>query len=95
MTDDQIKMMVANNEHLAAANLVLSQELTRVRWQHQQTVKQLHQRIEQAESRYQRDVHGLNNEGDVIGGEPAGGYINDLRHALRRVQELESVRASS
>ena len=34
-------------------------------------------RIMGLESQYQRDVWGLNNEGDPIGGEPAGGYAND------------------
>ena len=34
-------------------------------------------RIVELESRYQRDVYGLNNEGDPIGGDPAGGYAND------------------
>lgn len=44
-----------------------------------------------AEDRYQRDVLGLNNEGDPIGGEPAGGYKNDV---ARLTAELEAVRAS-
>lgn len=34
-------------------------------------------RIVELESQYQRDVFGLNNEGDPIGGDPAGGYAND------------------
>ena len=34
-------------------------------------------RIMGLESQYQRDVWGLNNEGDPIGGDPAGGYAND------------------
>lgn len=34
-------------------------------------------RIQQLEDRYQRDVYGLNNEGDPIGGDPAGGFAND------------------
>lgn len=34
-------------------------------------------RIAELESQYQRDVYGLNNEGDPIGGDPAGGYAND------------------
>jgi hypothetical protein len=33
-----------------------------------------------AENKYQRDVYGLNNEGDPIGGEPAGGFANELAH---------------
>lgn len=43
--------------------------------------------------KYNRDVYGLNNEGDPIGGDPAGGYANDnarLRARLRA--ELESAR---
>lgn len=47
-------------------------------------------RIVELESRYQRDVWGLNNEGDPIGGEPAGGYANDnarLRAELAALKE--------
>ena len=34
---------------------------------------------------YDRDVYGLNNEGDPIGGDPAGGIAPDRdRHAGRR-----------
>lgn len=43
---------------------------------------------------YQRDVYGLNNEGDPIGGEPAGGYANDnarLRAELAAIKAQEPV----
>ena len=33
--------------------------------------------IAKRDAKYQRDVYGLNNEGDPIGGDPAGGYAND------------------
>ena len=49
-------------------------------------------RIVELESRYQRDVYGLNNEGDPIGGDPAGGYANDnarLRAELATIKEQE------
>lgn len=39
--------------------------------------------------KYDRDVYGLNNEGDPIGGEPAGGYANDN---ARLRAELEAAR---
>lgn len=51
-------------------------------------------RIDELESRYQRDVYGLNNEGDPIGGEPAGGYANDnarLRAELAAIKAQEPV----
>ena len=51
-------------------------------------------RIDELESRYQRDVYGLNNEGDPIGGEPAGGYANDnarLRAELSALKAQEPV----
>lgn len=34
---------------------------------------------DEAIDKYQRDVRGLNNEGDPIGGDPAGGYENEVR----------------
>ena len=49
-------------------------------------------RIMGLESQYQRDVWGLNNEGDPIGGEPAGGYANDnarLRAELAAIKAQE------
>ena len=49
-------------------------------------------RIVELESRYQRDVYGLNNEGDPIGGDPAGGYANDnarLRTELAALKAQE------
>ena len=33
--------------------------------------------IAKRDAKYQREVYGLNNEGDPIGGDPAGGYAND------------------
>jgi len=47
-------------------------------------------RIAELESRYQRDVYGLNNEGDPIGGDPAGGYANDN---ARLRSELAAIKA--
>ena len=47
-------------------------------------------RIVELESRYQRDVYGLNNECDPIGGDPAGGYVNDN---ARLRTELAAIRA--
>ena len=51
-------------------------------------------RIAELESQYQRDVWGLNNEGDPIGGDPAGGYANDnarLRAELAALKAQEPV----
>lgn len=51
-------------------------------------------RIMGLESQYQRDVWGLNNEGDPIGGEPAGGYANDnarLRAELAAIKSQDTV----
>ena len=47
-------------------------------------------RIVELESKYQRDVYGLNNEGDPIGGDPAGGYANDN---ARLRAELSAIKA--
>ena len=47
-------------------------------------------RIAELEARYQRDVYGLNNEGDPIGGDPAGGYANDN---ARLRSELAAIKA--
>ena len=47
-------------------------------------------RIAELEARYQRDVYGLNNEGDPIGGDPAGGYANDN---ARLCSELAAIKA--
>lgn len=44
---------------------------------------------ERLRDKYDRDVYGLNNEGDPIGGDPAGGYANDN---ARLRTELESAR---
>lgn len=51
-------------------------------------------RIMGLESQYQRDVFGLNNEGDPIGGDPAGGYANDnarLRAELAAIKAQEPI----
>ena len=51
-------------------------------------------RILELESQYQRDVYGLNNEGDPIGGDPAGGYANDnarLRTELAAIKAQDTV----
>jgi hypothetical protein len=51
-------------------------------------------RIAELEAQYQRDVFGLNNEGDPIGGDPAGWYANDnarLRAELAAIKAQEPV----
>lgn len=48
----------------------------------------LREELERAKSRYDREVLGLNNEGDPIGGDPAGGYKNDLANANAAFDEL-------
>ena len=50
--------------------------------------------IAKRDAKYQRDVWGLNNEGDPIGGDPAGGYANDnarLRAELSALKAQEPV----
>lgn len=49
-----------------------------------------------AENRYQRDVYGLNNEGDSIGGEPPSGFYNDAQRykALWEASLLPEVKHS-
>ena len=47
-------------------------------------------RIVGLESQYQRDVWGLNNEGDPIGGEPAGGYANDNARLRAELSALKA-----
>ena len=59
-----------------------------------------HERLQEAirrsmtwEDRYNRDVEGLNNEGDAIGGEPARGmrhYTGDYFELLRLLREQVS-----
>ena len=41
-------------------------------------IRDLEFEVQSLKDKYQRDVFGLNNEGDPIGGDPAGGYANDL-----------------
>lgn len=45
--------------------------------------------VQTLKDKYQRDVFGVNNEGDPIGGDPAGGYANDV---ARLKEENESLR---
>ena len=47
-------------------------------------------RIVELESQYQRDVYGLNNEGDPIGGDPAGGYANDNARSRTELAALKA-----
>lgn len=54
-------------------------------------LKQTKSKLQKAIERYDRDVHGLNNEGDPIGGDPAGGYENDLRRANAEIERLKSL----
>lgn len=58
----------------------------------------LQERLRDREDRYNREVLGLSNEGDPIGGDPAGGYKNDnarlqqrLTVAEQRAGELEEL----
>lgn len=49
--------------------------------------------LQSERDRYFREVYGLNNEGDPIGGDPAGGYVNQiamLREALAQTDALAS-----
>ena len=51
--------------------------------------------IAKRDAKYQREVYGLNNESDPIGGDPAGGYANDnlrLRAELAAIKAQEPVR---
>ena len=49
----------------------------------------LREELERSTSRYDRDVLGLNNEGDPIGGDPAGGYKNDNARLQQRLTVAE------
>jgi hypothetical protein len=58
------------------------------------TLNQLRAELAALKAQYQRDVYGLNNEGDPIGGDPAGGYANDnarLRTELDAIKAQEPV----
>ena len=46
--------------------------------------------IERLNYRYQREVYGLNNEGDPIGGDPAGGYANDNARLRKELAALKA-----
>lgn len=56
----------------------------------EQLIACLEGEIAKRDAKYQRDVYGLNNEGDPIGGDPAGGYANDN---LRLRAELAAIKA--
>ncbi|MGH8422029.1 MAG: Lar family restriction alleviation protein [Pseudomonas fluorescens] len=43
-----------------------------------------------ANDKYQRDVNGLNNEGDPIGGDPAGGYSNEVSCLRARLADVQA-----
>jgi hypothetical protein len=49
----------------------------------------LREELEREKSRYDREVLGLNNEGDPIGGDPAGGYKNDNVQLQQRLTAAE------
>lgn len=49
----------------------------------------LQEELEREKSRYAREVLGLNNEGDPIGGDPAGGYKNDNVQLQQRLTAAE------
>lgn len=51
----------------------------------------LQERLRDREDRYNREVLGLNNEGDPIGGEPVGGYKADLARLQQRADQLEAL----
>jgi len=58
---------------------------------------ELRAELQTERDRYFREVYGLNNEGDPIGGDPAGGYVNqiaELRAANDRLDRLASARAA-
>jgi len=46
--------------------------------------------LERLNYRYQREVYGLNNEGDPIGGDPAGGYANDNARLRKELSALKA-----
>lgn len=52
-------------------------------------IREYRAQIEALRDKYDCDVYGLNNEGDPIGGDPAGGYANDN---ARLRSELEEAR---
>ena len=49
----------------------------------------LREELERSTARYDREVLGLNNEGDPIGGDPAGGYKNDNARLQQRLTVAE------
>lgn len=96
--------LAAERDQLREERDSLESECSRVTGQnarlHDQIVElyqdrdQLRAELIKANDRYQRDVYGLNNEGDPIGGEPPGGYANDnakLRAELAAIRGQEPV----
>ena len=51
----------------------------------------LREELDRSRSRYDREVLGLNNEGDPIGGDPAGGYKNDNARLQQRLTVAEQL----
>lgn len=51
----------------------------------------LREELERSTARYDREVLGLNNEGDPIGGDPAGGYKNDNARLQQRLTAAEQL----
>ena len=74
--DETIARLEPQLNRAIQANYDLREELTACRVA-VENCELFRARIVELESKYQRDVHGLNNEGDPIGGDPAGGYAND------------------
>lgn len=54
-----------------------------------QRVVELQNEVASEKERYNRDVHGVNNEGDPIGGVP-GGYIYEIAFLKQKIKQLES-----
>lgn len=71
------------------ACLFLGQESARIIKGIQAERNGLREELERANSRYDREVLGLNNEGDPIGGDPAGGYKNDNARLQQRLTVAE------
>ncbi len=54
-----------------------------------QRVVELQNEVASEKERYNRDVHGVNNEGDPIGGVP-GGYLYEIALLKQKIKQLES-----
>lgn len=57
-------------------------------------IRDLELEVQALKDKYQRDVFGLNNEGDPIGGDPAGGYANDLANLKAENERLQSFKTA-